>query len=172
MNKRLIEFILVFVQFTQTQPSEVKLQTRLGHLTGNQIPIILNNEDIGPINVFFDIPYGKAPVGPLRFQKSQPYGSWGDIQARFNNKLCWLGIKIPELERYISQSEDCLHLNIYVPHPVSAANQKAVLVIIPGGSYVIGSKIFVNGQWLSKLGDVIVVVPNYRLGEYQPLLYI
>lgn len=63
-------------------------------------------------------------------------------------------------------SEDCLHLNIYVPGDVSRDRRLSVMLFIHGGGFVIGSAGEYNGQRLAAQGDVIVVTINYRLGLF------
>ncbi|KAL3207314.1 hypothetical protein MRX96_039722 [Rhipicephalus microplus] len=64
-------------------------------------------------------------------------------------------------------TEDCLHLNIWAPiqqHPTEP--KKAVMVYFYGGSFTHGgnSYFFYDGRYISSIGDVVLVVPNYRLG--------
>lgn len=61
-------------------------------------------------------------------------------------------------------SEDCLFLDITIPHGVLSANKKPVMVWFYGGAYIAGFKDVFLGATLAKHGDVIVVTVNYRLG--------
>ncbi|XP_077562640.1 acetylcholinesterase-1-like [Haemaphysalis longicornis] len=79
-------------------------------------------------------------------------------------------------ESYVSQAmridntnttEDCLHLNVWTPiqkHPQDP--KKTVMVYFYGGSFAHGgnSYFFYDGRYISGMGDVVLVVPNYRLG--------
>ena len=62
-------------------------------------------------------------------------------------------------------SEDCLQLNIYVPHYVGS-NPRPVMIWIHGGGYVIGSAAQYDASYLAAAGDVIIVTINYRLGLF------
>ncbi|KAK8775009.1 hypothetical protein V5799_010456 [Amblyomma americanum] len=64
-------------------------------------------------------------------------------------------------------TEDCLHLNVWAPiqkHPREP--KKTVMVYFYGGSFTHGgnSYFFYDGRYISGIGDVVLVVPNYRLG--------
>ncbi|XP_077557922.1 cholinesterase-like [Haemaphysalis longicornis] len=69
-------------------------------------------------------------------------------------------------------SEDCLHLNIWTPDATCNASRqpscanRTVLFFLHGGFFQSGSNrdYPLDGSFLSALGDVVVVVPNYRLG--------
>ncbi|KAH6940520.1 hypothetical protein HPB50_000541 [Hyalomma asiaticum] len=75
-------------------------------------------------------------------------------------------------------SEDCLHLNIWAP-PLSCGSwlltqdecrMRPVLFFLYGAAFQNGANSFeartrlYDGQYLSALGDLVVVVPNYRVG--------
>lgn len=70
-------------------------------------------------------------------------------------------------------TEDCLHLNIWAP-PSDCSNQRTdcgnytVLFFLHGGQFQNGGNSYelYDGRFLAALGDMIVVVPNYRLGVF------
>jgi para-nitrobenzyl esterase len=61
-------------------------------------------------------------------------------------------------------NEDCLTLNIW--SPASGSDNKAVMVFIHGGGFVVGSSksSLYHGDAIAKVGDVVYVSLNYRLG--------
>ena len=61
-------------------------------------------------------------------------------------------------------SEDCLYVNVWTPAPDHA--KRPVMVWIHGGGNTVGagSQPRVNGEHLARIGDVVVVTVNYRLG--------
>ena len=61
-------------------------------------------------------------------------------------------------------SENCLHLNLYVPKMSEGNSSKSVMVFIHGGGYIFGQGMFYESSKLSIDGNVIVVTINYRLG--------
>lgn len=62
------------------------------------------------------------------------------------------------------QSEDCLHLDVYMPTTTTTGEPKAIMLNVYGGGLVFGSKSLYDGRALAALGDVIVVTFNYRVG--------
>lgn len=66
----------------------------------------------------------------------------------------------------MDDSEDCLYMNIFIP--VSATKNKAIVMYIHGGMFVSGGaslKVY-DFSIFSTFGDVIVAVPQYRLGVF------
>ena len=79
--------------------------------------------NLGPVIAWKGIPYASPPVGTRRFQPPQPPDPWTGIrdatafgpvapQLPFLVANGTLEIEMPE-----PQSEDCLYLNIWAPHP-------------------------------------------------------
>ena len=134
--------------------------TQLGNVDG----LILSTSE-GDVYRFAGIPFGKAPVGDLRFRKPLPYGSWNDsLNARKFGPACMQSFKYAFL--YDSISEDCLQLNIYVPFNVTREEQRSAMVFIHGGAYMAGSGITLDGSKIALYGNVILVTINYRLGMF------
>ena len=63
------------------------------------------------------------------------------------------------------QAEDCLVLNVWTP-AVKDSGKRPVLVSFHGGGFALGSGAMnlYDGRPLAKLGDVVVVTLNHRLG--------
>ncbi|KAH7970280.1 hypothetical protein HPB49_002244 [Dermacentor silvarum] len=93
------------------------------------------------------------------------------------------GPPCPQQDFYLGQhrvstsnaSEDCLHLNIWSPaqncspeHESGSCEAKTVLFFLYGAAFQNGGNSFearlYDGRYLSALGDLVVVVPNYRVG--------
>ncbi|XP_052068048.1 cocaine esterase-like [Mytilus californianus] len=114
---------------------------------------------------FRGIPFGKPPIGPLRFKKPEPADKWTDtLDATEFGAACpqstpdmMLDFKPPKM------SEDCLFLNVYVPTHVDKNRILPVMVWIYGGGLVVGFSNQYDGGWIATQGDVIVVTINYRL---------
>ncbi|VDK87604.1 unnamed protein product [Onchocerca ochengi] len=69
------------------------------------------------------------------------------------------------------QSEDCLHMNLYVPERMTYhtdLNRKKlpVLVVVHGDEYGWNSGNPYNGTILASYGQIIVITLNYRLGVF------
>ncbi|KAK0048594.1 neuroligin-4 Y-linked, partial [Biomphalaria pfeifferi] len=131
---------------------------------------------------FLGIPYAQPPTGSKRFAKpvinTPAVGSYdasklGNICPQHSNSGDQCISRLAP-----SMNEDCLYLNIYVPLPNTTASdvesgvnrtlptgkQYPVFFYIHGGDYYLRSGNCYNGTNLAGLGEVIVVISNYRLG--------
>lgn len=107
---------------------------------------------------FKGIPYGKAPVGELRFKAPLPHEGWEGIRnANEHTVVCpqnGLGTNI--------EDEDCLSLNVYTPN---TNGRRAVMVWIYGGAFNLGSgDSLIYGPDFIVPEDVVLVTMNYRVG--------
>jgi para-nitrobenzyl esterase len=135
----------------------------------------------GTQNRFLNIPFGQAPIGPLRWRPTQPAGPWtgvldgtkyGNRCPQFGNLPHWnwnrMGKKYPSDQggkTVVVGDEDCLNLNVYAPLDAQPGGKLPVMVyLFPGGDE------FGDNRWdvmfpLVREG-VIVVAPNYRIGVF------
>lgn len=156
----LLAIMLTFAVEAASERSEVEIQTRLGRIIGTR-----QNMNMGTIYQFLDIPYGKAPVDHLRFQRPQTFGAWsGKLNATVLGPVCKQTTNQPY--KYPGFTEDCLKLNIYVPSNINPSQNKSVMIWFHGGAFSFGSGGFYDASMLSLVGDVIVVTINYRLGIF------
>ncbi|XP_062978237.1 cholinesterase-like isoform X3 [Elgaria multicarinata webbii] len=140
--------------------------TSSGPIKGKDLPV-----GSGFVSAYLGIPYAEPPLGKLRFQKPVPHQPWSQVfeATRFGNacpqffSLGFLEAKIWAANRPLS--EDCLFLNVWVPHP-PPSSPTPVLVWIHGGGFLIGTSSLdmYNGARLAYHENVIVVTINYRLG--------
>ncbi|XP_049522381.1 acetylcholinesterase-1-like [Dermacentor silvarum] len=123
------------------------------------------------VYAFLGVPYAHPPVGELRFRRT--FTDY-DIDARRGLLIDATGPKPACVQsspdKLLSAiSEDCLHLSIWTTsrecHSPDCAN-KAVLVFLHGGFFQMGGNMhpLYDGKYLAAYGDVVVVLPNYRLG--------
>ncbi|CAG7717815.1 unnamed protein product, partial [Allacma fusca] len=105
------------------------------------------------------IPFGKAPVGPLRFASPLPFGKWEGI--RDGSKF---GGRCPEVSGFGIDlgDEDCLNLNVSVPK-VYTHQLLPVMVYFHGGIFQYGTGSTHRPDYFMD-EDVVYVNPNYRLG--------
>uniref|UniRef100_A0ACB8EFZ5 Uncharacterized protein n=1 Tax=Sphaerodactylus townsendi TaxID=933632 RepID=A0ACB8EFZ5_9SAUR len=123
------------------------------------------------VTAYLGIPYAEPPVRKLRFQKPVPHKPWSHIleATNFGNSCPQILLSgTPDAEIWsvnTPRSEDCLFLNVWVPHP-RPSTPAAVLVWIYGGAFIVGttSLAIYDGAFLAATENVIVVSMNYRLG--------
>ncbi|XP_013790879.1 acetylcholinesterase-like [Limulus polyphemus] len=126
------------------------------------------------VDVFWGIPYAESPTGHLRFQRPQRKEPWeGVLNATTKPNSCFQTIQSSFANfsgatiwiTKTSQSEDCLYLNIWVPHP--QPQNATVMVWIHGGGFYSGSSTLdiYDGGILSSEENVIVVSMNYRVAS-------
>jgi para-nitrobenzyl esterase len=130
---------------------------------------VLRGAEGAGVREFKGIPFALSPVGNLRFSPPLPQTHWaGTLDATKYKNPC------PQVSRFgqtdASDNEDCLYLNITVPASrppaTGVSHGKPVIVWIHGGAYVGGSADIYPLDYFARLGDVIIVSINYRLGVF------
>ena len=138
------------------------------------------------VYTFLGVPYGKPPVGNLRFMPPQKPESWKEVRYAIyyghpamqlssgGSAVSYPGIAGPALgqiftsrEDVMRQSEDCLVLNVWTPG-VGLAKKRPVMVWFHGGGYNYGSGNWIaySGHNLARHHDVVVVTVNHRLNIF------
>ncbi|XP_060095204.1 cholinesterase-like [Heteronotia binoei] len=146
--------------------NETTVVTSSGPIQGKHLSAGSRN-----VTAYLGIPYAEPPVGKLRFQKPLPHKPWSHIleASNFGNSCPQVVVNgTPDAAIFNANtplSEDCLFLNVWVPHP-RPSTPAAVLVWIHGGGFVVGtaSLAIYDGAFLAATENVIVVSMNYRLG--------
>ncbi|KAG1875719.1 Alpha/Beta hydrolase protein [Suillus subluteus] len=134
------------------------------------------------ITSFLGIRYAAPPVGDLRWAAPQPPLAVSGVQqattqpnrcnkAPTGNSLTNPFESTSMRKRAISQSEDCLFLNVYTPGSKVVATPGRglpVVVFIHGGGYITGAASVFNGADLivDSNHGVITVLIQYRLGLF------
>ncbi|MFZ0249513.1 MAG: carboxylesterase/lipase family protein [Acidimicrobiales bacterium] len=132
----------------------------------------------GDLWSFSGIPYGRAPVGALRWRPPLEAEGWSAVRdaSTFGpiapQTAASPGITSPsDPSSSEPHSEDCLSLNVWTPElPASPTGEpgqgRPVMVFIHGGGFTSGSgSVFLyRGGELVRNGDAVVVTINYRLG--------
>jgi len=116
------------------------------------------------IEVYKGIPYAEPPIGDLRFNAPEPKKSWSGIleAIKFSSDAPQPPSPFTPQPTPSQSEEDCLTLNIWTPSVDD--NKRPVMFWIHGGSYKTGGANRYDGIPLTKRGDVVVVIINYRLG--------
>lgn len=108
--------------------------------------------------VWKGIPYGKSPVGDLRWKAPVSPEKWdGVFDATKSGKI---GVQLVNGKPV--GSEDCLNLDIYRPN--TSDTNLPVMFYIHGGNNQSGTSEEINPQKFAINANVIVVSVNYRLG--------
>lgn len=127
-------------------------------------------------DTFFGMRFAAPPVGNLRFRAPQPPPTTSVVVDASNNGIpgtvCPQGL-VPGLmnienQKAINVSEDCLTLTVYAPTYRTAYKKLQVIVYLHGGGYTMGDHQYEHPPRFLDLADedVVVVVPNYRLGLF------
>ncbi|XP_078527498.1 fatty acyl-CoA hydrolase precursor, medium chain-like [Lissotriton helveticus] len=150
-------------------PSPI-VTTNYGKLKGKRLSVKGTNQ---AVDGYFGIPFAKPPIGPLRFSPPKPAEPWNNIRdATAYPPMCVqnmnMSIKLQEVLHIgmpeLTQSEDCLYLNIYTPATTGQKARLPVMVWIHGGALVCEGASMYDGSALSAYENVIVVAVQYRLG--------
>jgi carboxylesterase type B len=144
------------------------------------------------VDSFKGIPYGKAPVGdlrfapPVRYNKSldgfvaNQYGAQCYIQGPFSldysnlpqETVSWAeGLPFGKIDPGLGFSEDCLSVSVFRPRGVTDQDSLPVMFWIYGGGFTLGSVNAYNPEGLihesvSMNMPVVFVTFNYRLGAF------
>lgn len=141
--------------------SSTLVQTRQGLVRGYI--------DSSEVTAFKGIPYAAPPTGELRWRNPQPaIPHAGTLPANAFGKIC---PQIGDDGSYLGD-EDCLTLNIWSPS-TQPSHLFPVMLYLHGGANQNGSSADTglgqdnyDGSAISKLGQVVVVTINYRLGLF------
>ncbi|KAK5653192.1 hypothetical protein OQA88_9090 [Cercophora sp. LCS_1] len=125
------------------------------------------------VRQWLGVPYGKPPVGALRFMPPQKAPNYGAADAKAYKSICYQnsGNKtslywklLPEYLNRDLESEDCLYLNIWAP--MKPVEKVPVIIWVSGGGYKEGgghALYQVPDQWVQRMQTHIVVTFNFRL---------
>ncbi len=135
------------------------VRTDKGYVSGTQI-----GEPGKEVSIFRGIPFAAPPVGDLRWKPPQPVMPWEGIRECTQFSHISPQAVMPGISGEMSQSEDCLYLNVVMPSR-EPDEKLPVMVWMHGGGYSSGcgnDKIW-NYHRLPQYG-VVVVTLNHRLG--------
>lgn len=164
-------FLLLLLLPSAAALQDLLVQTSSGPVRGFRVP-----SPSGDVAAFLGIPYARPPLGPLRFRPPLPAPPWEEVlEATTQPNACYQAVDTmfpgfggsemwnPNVEL----SEDCLYLNLWVPHPRPPKSQPLpVLVWIYGGGFVSGASSLdvYDGRFLAATEGLVVVSMNYRVG--------
>ncbi|XP_077944355.1 bile salt-activated lipase isoform X2 [Gasterosteus aculeatus] len=163
MEKLKILFAVVFSVGTASAASLGVVQTEGGGVEGQTIPLGRSRS----LDVFKGIPFAARPG---LFEKPKPHPGWDGILKA--TKFATRCLQKSMLQTSSFGSEDCLYLNIWVPHGQHVSSGLPVMIWFYGGGFMGGGSMgpnFLNnylysGQEIADKGEVIVVSVGYRVG--------
>ncbi|XP_025830931.1 venom carboxylesterase-6-like [Agrilus planipennis] len=160
IRRYFVIFLIYYVAFCAK--ANVKVTVKQGEIEGK----LWKSKQGRTFSAFLSIPYAEAPVGDLRFRPPVPVKSWSGIKdATKDHDVC------PQRNIYtrsdlIEGNEDCLYLNVYTPKITNKTEELVpVMVFIHGGGWLCcaGNSLYYGPDILLE-NDIVLVVPNYRLG--------
>ena len=128
-----------------------EVETTLGKVTGKELG--------GDVITWYGIPYGKSPVGDLRWKAPEAAEAWSE--TRDCTEAVEKALQLSSGEAV--GTEDCL--NLTVTSKVGHAG-KPVLVFVHGGNNQTGTSAEIVGDQLVDRADCVYVSLNYRLGLF------
>jgi carboxylesterase type B len=142
------------------------LATCVSSAEGREPPPIVRTQDgwlqgtrSGGVERFLAVPYAAPPVGALRWKPPASAPRWRGIRAADT-----LPPHCPQLGG--GGDEDCLYLNVFRPAHPQRSGPLPVLFYIHGGSMKVGSASDNDPSRIAGTTDTIVVMINYRLGQF------
>uniref|UniRef100_H2RUL5 Cholinesterase n=1 Tax=Takifugu rubripes TaxID=31033 RepID=H2RUL5_TAKRU len=156
--------------------NDLLITTNSGQVHGKILSVL-----DGEVRAFLGIPYGRPPVGDLRFRAPEPMDSWQGVKnaANYANSCFQMpdtkfpGFRGAEMwNPNTPVSEDCLYLNVWTPRvnntQAQASSPLPVMIWIYGGGFTTGTSSLdlYDGRYLTKSENVIVVSMNYRLSVF------
>lgn len=149
-------FVALVLAWSSCAADDVHVRIDSGLVQGDAIDGVLT---------YKGIPYASPPVGNLRWQPPQPVKPWNEtLSATEYGSACVQPKSPSRRQEGLTESEDCLTLNIW--RPESAKTALPVMVWIHGGAFRLGSGAlpWYDGAALAHQG-VLIVTFNYRLGR-------
>lgn len=119
------------------------------------------------IDQYFGVPMAVAD----RYASPRPAPGWTGVREAVRHddqcpQAVPLPIDLPPIPALPANSEDCLGIDLYVP-PNAAGRSLPVMVYLYGGAFVVGNTTqYDSPSQLVRDGDVIVAIPNYRVGSF------
>jgi para-nitrobenzyl esterase len=119
-------------------------------------------------DAWLGIPYAAPPVGDRRWKAPQPAAQWSGVRdgTHFGDR-CVQGTGWDPGYEANTLTEDCLYLNVYVPHSNWNGHRprnRPVFVWIHGGGFTGGAGQDTDPRKYIGSTDAVYVTINYRLG--------
>jgi para-nitrobenzyl esterase len=113
---------------------------------------------------FLGLPYAAPPVGKLRFAPPRPARPWSGVRdaARFGSACA----QTPNTTEAVSETEDCLFINVQRPAGTTPGQRLPVLVFVHDGGFTQGAGSNYDMNAVVRADGIIGVTLNHRLGVF------
>ncbi|KAH7963685.1 hypothetical protein HPB52_022413 [Rhipicephalus sanguineus] len=158
----------LIILFTEWESQVLLRVPGLGRFRG----LLLEVEN-QPVYVFRGVRFGQNTAGEKRFDRPAVWPESRHVvrDARLSKPGC---VQNPLKERDSvvelnnDTTEDCLHLNVWTPctEALEPGCRRTVVVFLSSRDFQQGNNNQYDGRWFAALGQVVVVVPNFRLGVF------
>lgn len=142
--------------------------TNVGKISGYTEKVLVDG-NYKTITKFMGIPFAESTAGLNRFLKPIPKAPFNDTFTATGKPVGCIQrsqASTQRLSKSMNFSEDCLILNVYVPHDFTTNISLPVMVWIYGGGFNDGASGLYLADVLNAYASVIVVTINYRLGMF------
>ncbi|KAG0697689.1 Alpha/Beta hydrolase protein [Suillus ampliporus] len=125
--------------------------------------------------VYLGIPYAEPPVGDKRFRATVALNEARVTKGTNGQLVDATSYPLPCIQGSLdlfwdagpTESEDCLNVNVYIPHGAKANDNLPVMFYIHGGGWLIGDPSeWPFEHWINQSPDVIIVSVYYRLASF------
>ncbi|XP_075744616.1 acetylcholinesterase-like [Rhipicephalus microplus] len=148
------------------------VRTSAGKVRGTVLQYNIKGTQYSTV-AFYGIPFAEPPIGRNRFMEPKCVKPWnGTFSATSKRPPCkQLDTHFPKNYTIDASNttEDCLHINVWVPGPCANPEKPhAVVFWVYGGAFSSGgnSYAFYDARFVSGLGNLVVAAPNYRLSLF------
>ncbi|KAG1682984.1 Acetylcholinesterase [Nymphon striatum] len=116
------------------------------------------------VEVFLGIPFGKPPLGNMRFSRPEAIHPWKGIYDATEFKPDCIQEPGWDIMNITETSEDCLYLSIWAPK-TQHFKPRPVMFHIFGGGFFVGTSRIEGLSFAAKM-DAVVVSSNYRVNAF------
>ncbi|XP_064478341.1 carboxylesterase 1C-like isoform X2 [Ornithodoros turicata] len=150
----------------QDPASPVKIELAAGTIEGRITDVagVPNTK----VRAYQGVPFAQSTAGANRFKAPLPISEYPNkfVDATVSREGCTQTPSYTTARSSAQTTEDCLHLSIWSPL-ACGSEARAVVVLIANEWFEEGQDpSLLDGTHMAAIADVVVVVPNHRLGPF------